>query len=485
MTDNLFHSTTDVAGSPNGRGSSPLNRPFHRNPESLPLLRLFANAPNASSSSATTDMAHSAPLNFMSSSQHPSSTATPSHPSLSPSPVIDFTASATSQLATSTMKPLRTATSSQQIDYSPTVKAHSNLNPSMTSIPQPANHSPLLFPISPQMNREDASTNLSAPQDTIRPVSPLTLKPTYSETIGTPSSEVSNTSSEILSSSGKLVPGAHIRSHAPLGSPSTAKLSPSNRSASSDTGLEGRPMSRARSHSDQRMVLDQNRSGSSHAHAVHGHHPSFAEAIPNATSNLKGHVNTSSPLARRVRSAISLRHSEEDSMPLKTLVANKQQQIYQASKHAQQPVKMSKQSSMTPDGKQTPQTYESHRRSISADHVDESRKHGMGSALESATSTLETAASAGSMETKQSHKGKPNEKYTAESRTGSSKGGSPVPMSLTPGLTGRAVEDVPVVRPLQLDGLGTDESVQQELVQSLNELHSWLDALEIAFSRLK
>lgn len=102
--------------------------------------------------------------------------------------------------------------------------------------------------------------------------------------------------------SSRLVPGASPRNL--MNSP-VSKLVPLSRSGSTDSS---KPMIRARSHSEQRTVFDQN-----------------GRETDNTV--VKMPVNVSSPLARRVRSATTLRPSEEDeeeSSPTK-LIMNKQQ----------------------------------------------------------------------------------------------------------------------------------------------------------------
>lgn len=99
--------------------------------------------------------------------------------------------------------------------------------------------------------------------------------------------------------SARLVPGASPRNL--MNSP-VSKLIPLSRSGSSDGS---KPMIRARSHSEQRIPYEQN-----------------------DNSVVKMPVNVSSPLARRVRSATTLRPPEEDGTPLKQIL-NKQQQQQQ------------------------------------------------------------------------------------------------------------------------------------------------------------
>lgn len=149
--------------------------------------------------------------------------------------------------------------------------------------------------------------------------------------------------------SGRLVPGAPRNiMHSPV-----SKLTPMTRGGSSEGG---KPMLRARSHSEQPPMQDQyqrNYFGSSD----HDFSPPAVPNLKNAMSNI------SSPLARRVRSATTLRPSEEDSVPLKTLVVNKQiqhQQQQQLQKASENDAKI--------------KSTDSHRRSISADNATNTKK---------------------------------------------------------------------------------------------------------------
>ncbi len=148
--------------------------------------------------------------------------------------------------------------------------------------------------------------------------------------------------------SGRLVPGAPRNlMHSPV-----SKLTPMTRVGSSEGG---KPMLRARSHSEQPPMQDQhqrNQFGSSD-------HDFTPPAVPNLKSAMS---NISSPLARRVRSATTLRPSEEDSLPLKTMMVNKQIQ--------QQQQQLLQKSNDSDRMKPT----DSHRRSISADNATNTKK---------------------------------------------------------------------------------------------------------------
>ncbi|KAI7875689.1 hypothetical protein K492DRAFT_28529 [Lichtheimia hyalospora FSU 10163] len=149
------------------------------------------------------------------------------------------------------------------------------------------------------------------------------------------SRKAGTTSAEPWSSSNPLVPGISNRQF------QGEKLSPHHRSFK-----DGQPMMRARSQSDQRQPIPlRNRQGSSPD-------PKVEE------SSLKP-TPAGLPLARRVRSATTLRPTEEDSVPLKALIANKQHQLYQTSANQHS-------ASSTPDASKANKHHD-HRRSISAD----------------------------------------------------------------------------------------------------------------------
>lgn len=132
-----------------------------------------------------------------------------------------------------------------------------------------------------------------------------------------------NSQTDFLSHhSGRLVPGAPRN----LMNTPVSKLTPMTRTASADSG---KPVIRARSNSEQRPGTDET-----------------SLVVPKIS-------NVSSPLARRVRSATTLRPS--DQLPLKALVANKQ--LYNQMQHDEK-VKSS----------------DSHRRSISADNATSTKK---------------------------------------------------------------------------------------------------------------
>lgn len=145
---------------------------------------------------------------------------------------------------------------------------------------------------------------------------------------------------------GGLVPGAPRNiMHSPV-----SKLTPMTRGVSADGG---KPMLRARSHSEQPPMQDQYQRNKFNT----TNHETAPLAVPAVKAS-----NISSPLARRVRSATTLRPSEDDNSPLKTLMANKQFQ--QKQQQQQKPIQTETKSKTT----------DSHRRSISADNATHTKK---------------------------------------------------------------------------------------------------------------
>lgn len=147
---------------------------------------------------------------------------------------------------------------------------------------------------------------------------------------------------------GRLVPGATRN----LMNTPVSKLTPMTRAGSNDGS---KPMIRARSHSDQRAVHETGQKLYPGALSVPDGHESISLSVPNLKNAMS---NGSSPLARRVRSATTLRPSNENSLPLKTVIANKQL-------HQQQQLNHDELKLMSND---------SHRRSISADNVTPKKK---------------------------------------------------------------------------------------------------------------
>lgn len=302
------------------------NRPFHT-PETHPLVRMFENLPSPSDGllapGATTPLASSPHV-------HPSSSVTLSPTllpvqatandtnSITPSPVIDLDSGATTQLLRPVSPSLNAMSPADVLQIRPT---------QMETPPPPLGRTPP-SPFSPPSKDE---------HDVPR------LKPNVTES---------------LASGSRLVPG---RSLAPppqvthqISMPnvaSTAKLSPSH--------LESRPMSRARSHSDQRAVQRQH--GLQQPQHLQQNRPRHqlnpSSLVPDPTP----------PLARRVRSATTLRQPQPAEPPLKAMIVNKQQQMYKK-------ISTERKGSADSAVKQQPHESSPHRRSISADNSRKVRK---------------------------------------------------------------------------------------------------------------
>jgi hypothetical protein len=251
--------------------------------------------------------------------------------------------------------------------------------------------SPILFPKSldsfptnnlPQMDKTPSPPSLGPPLG----------RNESGHSLLTPFSSLDH--SDSLFSSEKLVPGApspsgighHNSGSSLMGSP-VSKLTPLTPLGTVDNS---KPMLRARSHSEQRPVREQtssNRLERHHHHhqlsVPHNNHPYQGSSLdPNSIPAVPTNANiknpmASSPLARRVRSATSLRQNEEDSVPLKALVANKQQQLYNHHHQHQQSVPSANISLKNDDqdgNKTGSHSGDSHRRSISADNLSNSKK---------------------------------------------------------------------------------------------------------------
>ncbi|ORY98775.1 hypothetical protein BCR43DRAFT_206939 [Syncephalastrum racemosum] len=218
----------------------------------------------------------------------------------------------------------------------------------------------LLRPISPAPNAMSPGDVLQIP-----PTQNETSPPPLGRTPPFPHTHPANEEQDIarlkpsvtepLAGSGRLVPGSSLApppqvTHQ-ISMPnvaSTAKLSPSH--------LESRPMSRARSHSDQHAVRQQQH-GLQQPQQIQQNRPRHQLNQPSLVPD------PTPPLARRVRSATTLRQPQTTEPPLKAVIVNKQQQMYK---------KISTERKGSADGavkQQRQETSDSpHRRSISADN---------------------------------------------------------------------------------------------------------------------
>ncbi|KAF7721702.1 hypothetical protein EC973_004291 [Apophysomyces ossiformis] len=458
------------------------NRIYHRNTENHPLVRLFVNTqqqpystlsdmlipPNGHVSPITPSTGLSSP--HQPSSLSPLTTFVP-HRTLSPSPnIVPSPGPLTPITSESPAEKASSLAEASQTNQAITVKAKKSSESSVTV--EPYSSSPLSNPISP--SKESPSSTLLAPPDSLRPVSPLTLKPSSgSENVTALASSLSEqtATSDSLSSCGRLVPGQ--RQGQLLANTAASKLTPGSRAGSPEETIHvSRTISRVRSHSDQKTVREQQQPPKPDV-PTHKYQQAnlsipgtlglpVTDALSSSSgSNPKQKANSSfSPLARRVRSATSLRHTEEDKVPLKALVANKQHQLYQASVQANRP-ELRKRSESNSAHKQA---HDSHRRSISADNEELCR--GMMSTSVPPLTMLPCKTD--SLPSKKS--------ATSE---GESQREEPASSSLD--FEGRVlgVFDIegPPLRPLKVDGLKSQQDFHEELWQALGDLHGWLEAV--------
>ncbi|KAG1461715.1 hypothetical protein G6F46_000650 [Rhizopus delemar] len=194
-----------------------------------------------------------------------------------------------------------------------------------------------------------------------------------------------------------------------LNSP-VSKLTPMTRSGSSDTG---KPTLRARSHSEQ----------------SHGQQPTTYDVPP--VPYLRDSDANALPLARRVRSATTLRPPEEDSVKL--------------SSKPLRPINDKKKNNST----------ESHRRSISADNTKNTEKMVQDS-LNKNSFTSEAEMFKQKLERKPSF--------------------DEQKMSLG--------DTVPSIKPLELDGIQSQQQFYDAIWATLGELNGWLDSMEIALEHV-
>jgi hypothetical protein len=299
-------------------------QPYTRNPESLPLVRMFMTAEQKASESLAI------PIN-------PTSFSSPSSPNF-----IDNSMLSTSPILVKTDS---TSTVTPAVNIPTTITTNNNNNTSMHGQLGSAN---MHGQLGPTVTHPHGQLGMPSPSSIDMPHGQLGDPPKLN-------SSNSTTDTDCLSSSaGRLVPGITSTTPPPLRhlmSSPVPKLTPMTRSGSTDSGSGGggdgsKPMLRARSHSDQRPIHEQQLQ------------PQPQQRSPLAVP-MDGdkHSSMGSPLTRRVRSEATLRPSEDDRVPLKALINNKQQQ-----KHQQQLESEYKKQN------------ESHRRSISADNATEKKK---------------------------------------------------------------------------------------------------------------
>ncbi|KAI7848192.1 hypothetical protein BDC45DRAFT_523987 [Circinella umbellata] len=320
-----------------------------------------------------------------------------------------------------------------------------------------------------------------------------------------------------LTSSNRLVPGRQLltpTSTPPTNSPlgHNSKLSPRIMASSSpDTALlhSSKPMVRARSHSDQQSARDTSslsmtsttqgllKVESSHHHLQknnkHYHHrpaPSVPIAHMSNSSittmnigedrGLKPNMN-GLPLARRVRSATTLRQSEEDRVPLKALVANKQQQLYQASRynnmnHSSDGIDNNNNQAKT-KSKITKYTTD-HRRSISADSTPNNNVINNNTTTSNNNPEGKRNIHVPPLTSLSSAK-IPDWHTSRHSHTTHLSNNEKATSSIDDEENGYRM-----IAPLQLDGIKSDQGLQHTLNQALEDLDYWLGQVDISLSSL-
>ncbi|KAI9486884.1 MAG: hypothetical protein EXX96DRAFT_550935 [Benjaminiella poitrasii] len=240
----------------------------------------------------------------------------------------------------------------------------------------------------------------------------------------------------------KLMPDASPRH---LMNSSVPKLVPMTRAGPLEGG---KPMIRARSHSEQRLGIEHEKPRL--VSAPIGTSSSEPDQSVPILSNFKNSTtNISSPLARRVRSATTLRPSEEENSSYKALMHSKQQKQIEG----KPPI-----SNIVYDDNNNNNS--SHQRGIingskdsivKASHEEFNRKKIP--PLSSITSEAEIY--------KQKLEREDKEK-----------------LNIAPEL------NVPAIAPLVLDGVRTQQQFYDSVWNALNDLQCWLDAMETGLSHL-
>lgn len=225
---------------------------------------------------------------------------------------------------------------------------HDDKNTSKTNNPQHL----ITPPSASSPNKKELNTDVSP---SLSPFAPKTSQ-----------SQGNTSAAEQLASGNRLVPGAQNKLQtAPTSSQpvlvSAPKLSPRVRSISPEDDLQSsKPMARTRSHSDQRATCT----------GEDGLLKVDQRLAPTADDN---GMKPSYALARRVRSATTLRQSEEAALfAPKKILESKQHQLYQTSLQAKNNIRAKaprKTSEPNEEHQDSP-----HHRSVSADNVPNAHK---------------------------------------------------------------------------------------------------------------
>ncbi|CAO3624315.1 unnamed protein product [Cunninghamella blakesleeana] len=452
------------------------NRLFQRNLDNLPLARLFENNTSQPSDhlSPLSSSLVSTPKTTMSSTTYFSSasngntppTASPAlKPSSSTTPTQFGTNTSLSITSSLPSFSLNTSTaislpSDARLDQMQTVKlATTSLHPSYSQVSEKTSTTITPPLLSPSPSPSILPTLEKSPHATIN--APLPLGSNYLRPNSSIDSEVCTTPV----GSNKLVPGAN-NNRLPVTYSGSNKLIPLSRSVSPDdsssSNTSSQSMSRTVSHSDQRSQQQQDNLLSV---------PSMPTPLNNQNNNIINKQDQSSSflsqnklsdsistahLARRVRSATTLRKSEEDSVPLKALVANKQYHHHQQQQQQQQQQQKLSLQQKTPHHLQKSITenkkYSDHRRSISADNVSKCKV------------ALQQVIDMNLKPTNIDQHQQPKDRINASvvvSEMQSKQNSSPL-----------------YIRPLVLDGLNTSKSLHHELHIALDEFVGWVDRVK-------
>ncbi|CEP11169.1 hypothetical protein [Parasitella parasitica] len=269
----------------------------------------------------------------------------------------------------------------------------------------------------------------------------LPSRPSTIRDMAPPPDQLSNGLEFIAShSNGRLVPGAPPPRNL-MNSP-VSKLVPLSRSGSTDGG---QPMLRAKSHSEQNYMHEQGTSSFDTQQPV--------PLVPNLKNAM---ANVSSPLARRVRSATTLRPSADQENVKKTLLSNKQQQ------HLQQQIQVTPSSPVLTraETRNPGQSTDSHRRSISADNASSNKKllQEMLRGVPPVQRKIPplTAISSEAEIFRQNMEREQKEQETV----------------------------IPAIQPLALDGLHSQQQFYDAIWGTLGDLNGWLETLEISLTHV-
>ncbi|CAO3608951.1 unnamed protein product [Cunninghamella echinulata] len=431
------------------------NRLFQRNLDNLPLARLFEN--NNNNALQTPDLLSplnsslaSTPITTMSSTTYFSSTSTGNTPPTASPFLQPSLSSNVSQIGTNTP---------------PNIGPSSLPSSSLNTITDAKLTSTLYPPIT--QGSEEASSSLSSSVSSLEkpqtaPLGSSYLRPNPSldaETVTAPTG------------SNKLVPGIN-NNRLPTTYSSSNKLIPLSRSVSPDDSSSSitsssQSMSRTRSYSDQRQHHYQHQqqqqdnllSVPTSLTVTNQNNPTtMKDPAPFAPSQNQVYNNTAH-LARRVRSATTLRRSEEDSVPLKALVANKQYQqqqklTLQQNQHHQIVSIPKLEKSITENKK-----YADHRRSISADNVSKCKV-----ALQQA---IDMNLNSTNLD---QHHQQFNLPSQSKDRLNNSEKQNNTSL---------------YIRPLVLDGLNTSKALHHELHIALDEFVGWVDRMHESLNKLR